>query len=190
MVSGRAERKGSSDSVSEIYILCCRQHLAPRPCSYSLFFFWWRFAQYRVGNAVTLTSSVPILAFTTAHVFLANINWHNTTVLYAHRIYFYLNLCKSSNWMRGPRYISLYSSYTGYGQLEVYVSRYTGTVWHKQNNARHFMSNKRNNDPHGKLLLRNCYLVTFFKINCLRLKQNETRFDAEVSQHSSGGHTH
>jgi len=31
-----------------------------------------------------------------------------------------------------------------------------------------------------------------FKINCLRLKQksNETHCDAEISQLSSGGHTH
>ena len=118
MVSGRAERKGSSDRVSEIYILCCRQHLAPRPCSYSICIFL-RFAQYRVGNAVSLTSSIPILAFTTAHVFLANINWHNTTVLYARRIYFYLNICKSSCCIKRPRYVSLHSSYTGYGQLEM-----------------------------------------------------------------------
>jgi len=90
-------------------------------CSAPLFLqrlFVWRFAQHRVGNAVTLTSSIPILAFTTAHVFLANINWHNTTVLYAQRIYFYLNLCKSSYCIQGSRYISLHSSYTGYGQLE------------------------------------------------------------------------
>ena len=77
------------------------------------------------------------------------------------------------------------------GSYRCYISHYTGTVWQTQNNARHFMSNKRNNDPHGKLFLRNCHLVTFSKINCLRLKQksNETRFDAEISQHSSGGHT-
>lgn len=31
MVSGRAGRKGSSDSVSEIYTLCYGAHLAPLP---------------------------------------------------------------------------------------------------------------------------------------------------------------
>jgi hypothetical protein len=117
MVSGRAERKGSSDRVSEIYTLCCRQHLAPRPVLTASVFL--RFAQYRVGNAVTSTSSIPILAFTTAHVFLANINRHNTTVLCARRIYFYFNICKSSCCIKRPRFISLHSSYTGYGQLEM-----------------------------------------------------------------------
>jgi hypothetical protein len=42
-----------------------------------------RFAQYHVGNTVTSTSFIPILAFTTTDAFLANINWRYTTVLHA-----------------------------------------------------------------------------------------------------------
>jgi hypothetical protein len=107
------------------FIYCAAGSILLRALVLRAGFLFLRFAQCRVGNAVTLTSSIPILAFTTAHVFLANINWHNTTVLYAHRIYFYLNLCQSSYCIQGPRYISLHSSYTGYRRAVRHVTWHT-----------------------------------------------------------------
>jgi hypothetical protein len=71
--------------VSEIYVLFCAQHLVSPPHVTA------RekgrnkgFSHCRVGNTVSFfTSFGSILAFTTTHVFWANINWHYTTELRA-----------------------------------------------------------------------------------------------------------
>jgi hypothetical protein len=73
---------------SEIYILCCAEHLAFSP----LFYSEKRFAQHHVRNSVTLVSFIPILAFTTTGAFLANINWRYNNSSHAPWKYFYLKL--------------------------------------------------------------------------------------------------
>jgi hypothetical protein len=84
MVSGRAGRKGSRGTAIVKFIYCARASILLLPLVLQ------RekeknkgFAQFHVGNTVTSTSFIPILAFTTTDAFLANINWRYTTVLHA-----------------------------------------------------------------------------------------------------------